>query len=214
MMPEDGMRRDTDVVNGIREAVGPDVKLMVDGNFGYDGRLDLLEQFVRNTSDSNVFWLEEMVTHNVEDYKRVRDMQKKYAPQALVVCGEVDRTPISQTFQHLIEDGLIDGYQPDIVSAGYLTWLDIQSQLEGTGVGCIPHDFGNGTFGLYAGAVWGAASPSFVSLEDERCPKNVFDPKWEFKNGEHIVPDEAGLGISIDPEAWKAHEKHEWAVEA
>ena len=55
---------------------------------------------------------------------------------------------------------------------------------------------------------------SEVELGLMRRIKNVFDPKWEFRNGEHIVPDAPGLGVKIDPQAWSDHEKHEWAVEA
>ena len=49
MMPEAGMRRDVDVVLGVREAVGADFNIYVDANFGYDDRLDLLEDFIRET---------------------------------------------------------------------------------------------------------------------------------------------------------------------
>ena len=45
MLPEVGMRRDADVVLAIRDAVGPEFTLLVDANFGYDGRIDLLEDF-------------------------------------------------------------------------------------------------------------------------------------------------------------------------
>ena len=47
MDPEVGMERDSQVVLAVREAVGPEARIMVDANFGYDGRMDLLEDFVR-----------------------------------------------------------------------------------------------------------------------------------------------------------------------
>ena len=129
MIPEDGMRRDADVVLGVREAVGEDFHIYVDANFGYDDRLDLLEDFIRETIPANIYWLEEMITHDVAGYRAMREMQAKHGSKALLVCGETDRDPISETFQHLIEDGLIDGYQPDIVGAGYLRWIEIGARV-------------------------------------------------------------------------------------
>ena len=77
----------------------------------------------------------------------MREMQAKYAPDSLLVCGEVDRNPISPVFRDLIDQGLIDGYQPDIVSRGFAGWMEIERELEGTGVRSIPHNFGNGRYG-------------------------------------------------------------------
>ena len=64
MTPDVGLERDVEVVLAVREAVGSDARIMVDANFGYDGRLDLLEDFIRETLPANLFWMEEMVTGN------------------------------------------------------------------------------------------------------------------------------------------------------
>ncbi len=67
MLPKAGMERDVEVVLAVRDAVGPDCRIMVDANFGYDGHMDLLENFVRETLPANIFWLEEMMTADVEN---------------------------------------------------------------------------------------------------------------------------------------------------
>ena len=69
MNPEAGARRDIEVIHAVREAIGPDAKILTDGNFGYRDRLDLLEMFIRETQSADVFWLEEMVPPSVEDYR-------------------------------------------------------------------------------------------------------------------------------------------------
>ena len=214
MLPGAGMQRDVDVVLAIREAVGPDFVLMVDANVGYDGHLDLLEGFVRETASANIFWLEEMVTASVEHYERLRKIQAKYAPQALLVCGEVDRNPISPVFQDLIDLGLIDGYQPDIVANGFAGWMEIERKLAGTGVRSIPHNFGNGRYGTRAGVVFGSASETFVSFEDERQLDQTYRPDGiEFKNGAHRVDDSPGLGLQIDEDVYERdHKQHEAVV--
>ena len=209
MLPEAGMRRDVEVLHAVREEVGEDFALMVDANFGYDGRLDLLEDFFRETASAKVFWFEEMVTANVPDYRRLRAFQERYAPDALLVCGEVDRTPISPVFQDLIDEGLIDGYQPDVVGAGFAKWMEIERQLEGTSVRSIPHDFGNGRFGTRAGQIFGAACKTFVSLEDERQLDHVYKPDaFPLRDGAYQVGEVVGLALEIDEERFQRDHAH------
>ena len=205
MAPEAGMRRDVEVVQAVREAAGPDVTILVDANFGYDGRLDLLEDFMRETLPANIFWLEEMVRADVDAYRAIRKIQEKLGSQSLLVCGEVDGTyPISYVYLDLAEDGLIDGYQPDIVSHGYTRWKEIERLLEGTGVRCVPHCFHNGNFGTRASLIWGAASESFISIEDERTAPNVYrQDAFTFENGSYAVADAPGLGLEVDEDVFQ-----------
>jgi len=213
MLPEAGMQRDIDVVLSVRESVGPDVKIYVDANFGYDNHLDLLDQFIKEVTPADIFWFEEMITHNVDGYKAMRASLAKHGSKALLVCGEVDRNPISEAFQDLIDDGLIDGYQPDIVGHGYLGWMDLERQLTGTGVRTIPHNCGNGVFGSYASIVWGAASETYVSLEDERNIPHYLTALPEFTNGAYALPTGPGLGMDIDEAGYAPHAKHENTME-
>jgi len=214
MLPEAGMRRDIEVVQSVRESVGPDVKIYVDANFGYDGHLDLLDQYIKEVTPLDIFWFEEMITHDVDGYKAMRESLAKHGSDALLTCGEVDRNPISEVFQDLIDERLIDGYQPDIVGHGFLGWMDIERQLQGTGVRTIPHNFGNGCFGSYASIVWGAASETYVSLEDERNLPHYLTPLPEFTSGAYALPTGPGLGVDIDEAGYAPHAKHENRMEA
>lgn len=216
MMPAAGMRRDIEVVLAVREAVGPEARILVDANFGYDGHLDLLEDFVRETLPADIFWLEEMVTADVGDYGGFRKIQDRVGSEALLVCGEVDQAPIGPVFQDLIDQGLIDGYQPDIVSTGYAGWQDIERRLEGTRVRSIPHNFGNGLFGTRADIIFGAASKTFVSLEDERHLPHVYkDDGFVFEGGSYRVANVHGLGLEVDDELFnRVHAKNEVVIKA
>jgi len=121
------------------------------------------------------------------------------APKALLVCGEVDTEPPSPVFRNLAESNLIDGYQPDIVVAGFSRWLALEKWLKPTGVIAQPRNFGNANFGNRAALAFGAASPTFLMLEDERYLPNVYAPdEVSFTNGSYSVPSKPGLGLAID----------------
>ena len=206
MAPEAGAKRDIDVVLAVRDAVGPESKILTDGNFGYRDRLDLLEMFIRETQPADVFWLEEMVPPSVEDYRAMRNIQEKVGSEALLVCGETDREPISYVYLDMMEDGLMDAYQPDIVSQGYARWQEIEKRLGDFGVKVQPHNMHNGNFGVRAALIYGAASQTFITIEDERTrtAPNVYRPdEFTFENGSYAVADAPGLGLEIDEEVFQ-----------
>ena len=203
MAPVAGQVRDAEIVNSIREAVGPDIKLMVDANFGYEKKLDLLEKFIMETKDAKVYWLEEMVLPDIGSYRAMRGMVEKAKTNSLLVCGEVDREPISKIYLDLAAEGLMDAYQPDIVSIGFSTWNEIEEALQKYEVRTQPHCFFNGVFGTRASIVYGAASETFISVEDERCKQHIFKPDdFSLVNGKYSVPDVPGLGLEIDDDEY------------
>jgi L-alanine-DL-glutamate epimerase-like enolase superfamily enzyme len=204
MAPQAGLRRDIDVVLAVREAVGPAAALMVDANFGYDGRLDLLADFIRETAAAKLFWLEEMIPAELVGYRRLRELQAEHCPDALLTAGEVDRDPPSGVFPALVEEGLIDGYQPDILGVGLLRWNELDAWLEARGVSSIPHSFHNGNFGRQVGLVFGAASRVWVTLEDERPQPNIYGPDGPtLEAGSYPVPEGPGLGLLVEEEVYR-----------
>ncbi|MDE2901658.1 MAG: hypothetical protein OXP73_01375 [Chloroflexota bacterium] len=203
MTPNAGLQRDIDVVLAIRDVLGPNVQLMVDANFGYDGQPEKLAEFIRATSPSRLTWLEEMVTASVDAYRTLRDLQATHCPDTLLVAGEVDGNPPSGAFVDLIDQRLIDGYQPDIVRIGHLRWKQLESRLAEQSILPIPHNFGNGRFGLIAGLALATGLDSWVALEDERIRPNVYaDDELTVVNGAYQAPDGLGLGIDVDDEAY------------
>lgn len=204
MTPTAGLHRDIDVVLGIRDALGPEVELMVDANFGYDDQPEDLAEFIRATSPARLTWLEEMVTASVDAYQTLRDLQAAHCPETLLVAGEVDSDPPSGAFVDLIDQQLIDGYQPDIVRIGHLRWKQLETRLAEKSILPIPHNFGNGRFGLIAGLALATSLESWVALEDERIRPNVYaDAKLTVVNGAYQAPDGPGLGIDVDDEAYE-----------
>ena len=157
-----------------------------------------------------------MIEPSLEGYRALRVMQERWAPEALLVCGEVDPEPIGQVYRDLAEGGLIDGYQADIGAEGFASWMEIERQFAGTGVRSVPRNFGNGRFGTRAGVTFGAASESFLKFEDERQLDHVYKPDgFVFEDGEYIVPNVVGLGLEVDEDVFQRdHGKHEIVVRA
>tara|TARA_B100001013_G_scaffold340146_1_gene263004 strand:- start:320 stop:1474 length:1155 start_codon:yes stop_codon:yes gene_type:complete len=213
MSPQAGLERDIEVVMGVREAVGQDSRVMVDANFGYDGRLDLLEDFIRETLPANLFWMEEMVNADVGDYRMMRHARDRIGSNAMLVCGEVDIDPPSPVFRDLVNEGLIDGYQPDTVVAGYSRWQVLEKWLEPTGVISQPRNFGNSNFGNRATLVFGASSETFTMLEDERYLPNVYRPDdVQFTGGAYSLPSGTGLGLEIDEDLYQKYSGYKVSI--
>ncbi len=80
----------------------------------------------------------------------------------------------------------------------------LEEWLKPTGVRTQPRNFGNTNFGTRASLVFGAASPTFLMLEDERYLPNVYAPdEVSFVDGAYSVPSGLGLGLAINTELYQ-----------
>ena len=111
----------TERVKHVREAVGPDVKLMVDVNGTWD--VDTAIQQLRRWERYDVYWLEEPVPpDDIPGYVRVRQR----AGRTLIVGGEQHVGVLE--FRQLIEQGAVDIVQPNAAITGGITdWLRIHA---------------------------------------------------------------------------------------
>ena len=111
----------TERVKHVREAVGPDVKLMVDVNGTWD--VDTAIQQLRRWERYDVYWLEEPVPpDDIPGYVRVRQR----AGRTYIVGGEQHVGVLE--FRQLIEQGAVDVVQPNAAITGGITdWLRIHA---------------------------------------------------------------------------------------
>jgi L-alanine-DL-glutamate epimerase-like enolase superfamily enzyme len=111
----------TDRVKHVREAVGPDVKLMVDVNGTWD--VDTAIQQLKRWERYDVYWLEEPVPpDDIPGYVRVRQR----AGRTYIVGGEQHVGVLE--FRQLIEQGAVDVVQPNAAITGGITdWLRIHA---------------------------------------------------------------------------------------
>lgn len=115
-VPEAGER-----VRAVREAIGPDVKLMVDVNGTWD--VDTAIEQLKRWERYDVYWLEEPVPpDDIPGYVRVR----RRAGRTYIAGGE-QHVGVPE-FRQLIEQGAVDVVQPNAAITGGITdWLRIHA---------------------------------------------------------------------------------------
>jgi D-arabinonate dehydratase len=124
----------TERVRAVREAVGADVKIMVDvnGTWDADTAIDQLKAW----EPYDVYWLEEPVPPgDIPGYCRVRER----AGGTYVVGGEQHVGLLE--FRSLIEEGAVDIVQPNAAITGGITdWLRIHALATAFNVPVSPWD--------------------------------------------------------------------------
>ncbi len=190
----------------IREAIGPDNKLMVDANHAYNGFTAL--HMGRGLEELDVTWFEEPVPpEDHEGYRRVRE-----ALDMAIAGGECEFTRYG--FKAFLAAGCVDIVQPDLCAAGgFSEWQNIQALASTFGTWVIPHVWGSGV--ALAAALHALATiPPFphtanvIPLQNEpvvefdRNPNPLRDDLLvdpiRLTDRRVPIPQGAGLGIDID----------------
>lgn len=114
-------REATARVEAVREAIGDDVRLMVDVNGSWD--VDTAVSQLKRWQPFNVYWLEEPVPpDDIAGYRRVRQR----SGETLIAGGE-QHVGLME-FQVLIDNECIDVAQPNAAMTGGITdWLRIHA---------------------------------------------------------------------------------------
>ncbi len=200
-----GVDEDLAVIAAAREAIGPDMSLMIDANHGYDV-VEAIELGNR-AAEYRIDWFEEPVLPELLDaYAEVK------ARQPIPVAGG-ETWHGRWGMKDPLERRCIDILQPDICGTGGFTEMRrIADQAALHGVRLVPHVWGT--------AVQIAASLQFMAalppnpprpeplqpiLEFDRTEnpfrQAVVTAPLEHDNGIVAIPDGPGLGIEIDRDA-------------
>ena len=198
-----GIAEDAAVTHAVREAIGPDVALMVDANHAYDAVAAI--RLGRLIEPHDIGWFEEPVPpEDVAGYCAV-----KSALTIPIAGGECEFTRFG--FRDLFATHALDIAQPDTCAAGGLTECKkIADMSEAFGIRYNPHVWGTGI------AI--AASLQLLAVLPSHTPTSLapLEPLLEFDRTEHPirqailkepiehvsgvvrVPESPGLGIEID----------------
>ena len=207
MEREAGFRRDVEVVRSIARFVGPEVKLMVDANNGYD--LETTKRFLDAVGEE-LYFVEEMFPESVEEDLKLKDWLRYRGWKTLVADGESAREPAH--FAPYLEAKALDVLQGDIHVFGLGRLTELARLAKPAGATLAPHNWGSFT-GLYLQLVLARGIPNFLIAEQDPAATEVFDVSaWELREGKMRVPDLPGLGMGFRPEADPANVEMLWEV--
>lgn len=200
-----GVDEDLRVTRAVREAIGPDMRLMVDANHGYDP-LEAI-RFGRAAAELGIDWFEEpAVPEHLGSYREI-----KVSQPIPVAGGETWHSRWGM--REPIETRAIDIIQPDICGVGGFTEIKRVADMAALhGIRLVPHVWGT--------AVQIAASLQFMaSMIPNPVRVNPVEPILEFDRTEnpfrqavvktpieHVggvvaIPNAPGLGIEINRDA-------------
>lgn len=203
-----GPEKDVELVRAVREAVGPDIKLMVDANHAYTAREAI--PLGRELEALGVFWFEEPVAS--EDHQGYRDLC--LALDMNIAGGEGEFTRWG--FRDLIEKRCVDVLQPEVCGLGGITeYLKVLALAQAHFIPVVNHVWGSAVaiaVNLHLLTALpdlpGGAHPVQPMLEYDTTPNkfreellgtplNVLD-QVEKNGGFVALPQGPGFGIEID----------------
>ena len=199
------VEEDLRVIEAVRSVVGPDMRLMIDANHGYDA-LEACE-VGRAAASLGVDWFEEpVVPEQLDAYRAVR------AGQPIPVAGG-ETWHGRYGVREVLETRAVDIIQPDICGSGGFSEVRRIADLASLhGVRVVPHVWGTGVAIAAALQFMAAQTPDPIRRE-ARPPILEFDrtenpyrqavltAPLEHRNGVVAIPDGPGLGIEINREA-------------
>ncbi|MFL5255055.1 MAG: mandelate racemase/muconate lactonizing enzyme family protein [Rhodopila sp.] len=182
--PADEVRR----VRVVREAIGPDIKLMCDINQRW--RPEQAIDIGSRVEDVGLFWLEDVTT--ADDYAglaRVTAALKTPIAGGEYVWGIVP-------FRHMIEARSVDIVMIDLCRAGGVTqWMKIAGMAEAFNLPVVSHVMPEMLVHLVA------ACPNGLTVEYMPWMLCLYEETPALEKGQLVLPDRPGLGLKFDEKA-------------
>lgn len=189
-----GLRADGEEIYALRDALGPDMQIMVDALWRYDhGSAVRLGRVCEEAGVS--FFEAPMAPEDIRGHARLAaDLD------VAIAVGEPLRTR-AQFIDWLSADAM-DVCQPDVMRNGVTESWKIAMLAEAMNRPVAYHTGCVTAIGMAATFHCAAAIPNFLVQEFQPVMYDIFNP-WlktplSFLNGEILVPDGPGLGIEID----------------
>ena len=192
---QEGLDRDVLVIHTVREAAGPDAKILIDANMG--NTLNTAKEILARCADVGVHWFEEPFAEDRPLNQALKEYIKEEGWQTLVADGEFAPPPC---YFDLVRDGWIDVVQQDFRFKGITWWRQTADLIEPWGALCGPHTWGSFVERFHH-AHFAASVPHYSLLEAAPVdmPGLILDG-WETRDGKLIVPDTPGAGYDLEPD--------------
>ena len=207
MVPASPRAIDGAVENGIacvaamREAIGPQIELMIDCHSFFD--VALAERVARRLEPQKLAWYEEPVPpERIEETREIRRRIQQPMAGGEILYGVAGFAPLSR-------DRAVNVIMPDVKHCGGLLELTrIAAVAESDGVTVAPHN-PSGPVATAASIQVCAVLKNFRLLEfqwgETAWRHDVVNPPEKFENGSIGVPQRSGFGIELNEEVVRAH---------
>ena len=177
---------DLDNVRRMREALGPDIAIMIDVNMGWTA--DVAIQMGRKFQDYDVYWLEEpVVPDDYAGYFRIAE-----ALDLRIVGGETHFTRFD--LKPFFENPKLPILQPDPMRGGLTELRKIATVADTWNMTMAPHLFPELNVQLLA------SIPNGLWIEDMGLADDLFVDPVPVKNGMITAPERPGHGLAFKPE--------------
>ena len=193
-------------IKAVRKAVGPDIKLMADGNGAYS--LGTAMKMGRELEQQDFYWFEEPLPQSSPGYAGYEVLTSKLDIPIAACEGLTSRAQ----FKEAITRRAMAIVQPDVCIAGGIgECLFVADMARLWGIQCMPHCWAGGLviaasvhfLSLLPDASWGRTTETpMLELDHVENPfrDQLFVRSIEIKDGYATVPKVPGLGVEIDEE--------------
>ena len=189
-------------IKAVREAIGPNIDLLVDGNNVYTSYEAI--RMARKMEAYDVFWFEEPVpAEDIEGSARVA-----HAIDMPLAAGENEFTRYG--FRDLIINQALDIAQPDTTWCGGITEArKIAAMASAWNITCVPHSFSS-AIALMSNLHFSASIPNSMFQEFDRNynplrEELLTEPVRINKDGYIDLPDKPGLGVELNESTVKKY---------
>ena len=194
-------------VRAIREAVGPDIDIMVDCHWRFDERGT--QHLLHELKSVRLYWLECPVSENAEAFSMLQRIHGETRAAGMKLAGAERQIGLGG-FMPFVDDGLLDVVMPDVKYAGgYGEMLRIAAHCAQRGVHFAPHN-PTGPVCNVASMQICAVAPAFLVLEHQLAESPLFYDlaggyRPKLVNGCFELPELPGIGVELDDAVLRAH---------
>ncbi len=207
-----GPEQDLDTVRQMREAVGPDIDLMVDAHtwwrMGDRNYLrSTIDTLAEGLSEYGIAWLEEpLPPDDHEGYRRLKELD-------LVPIASGEHEPDEPAYMDLILTESVDYVQMDVVcQGGYPTARRLLAEIARGGLKFAFHSWGTAlevVAAAHLGACWPEqviewleypcyATPVCTGMYPFPLAAEILKEPLQIEHGDLMIPTGPGLGVEVD----------------
>ena len=201
------IRHGVDCMLALREALGPDARLMVDCHWRFDEAHAL--QVLQALAPVRLHWFECPIAETHAHWAATRRLRAAANAQGVLLAAAETQVGLA-AFQTLFDEGLYDVVMPDVkYCGGPWEMLRIAERAAAQGVQFSPHN-PSGPICSWHSLLVAAVAPACDMLEIQFDESPLYDsvqagPSLRMEDGHLRVPAQAARVLAVQPDLLAAH---------